>query len=154
MLRMSSIPFWHNTTFAPADEILLTMDLRILFSSSKNFCICAGLLIFSLVSNSRFSTSRGLDFKISAIIIAALILQSILFLCFGGSLLQEQDWNLGLLLWVRHLIATSPTPYLTNRSYYLLSIYLLQVEHCESEIVHIDGFRNYYIYVRIFFLGV
>ena len=84
-----------------------------------------------------------LDFKISAIIFGGsnIVLLSILFLCFGSSLFQEQDWNLGLLLWVRHLIVISPTAYLTDPSYYLLSIYLLQVELWEGELANGDVFK-------------
>ncbi len=69
---MSSIPFWHKSTFAPEAITLSTMFLSIRFSSSRNVFICWGFEMFIFASNSVLSISN-------AVLINAIFASAIFF---------------------------------------------------------------------------
>ncbi len=56
---ISSIPFWHITTFAPIDANLSTMSFKYFASSSRNDFIWSGLVMLILAEISGFSTSNA-----------------------------------------------------------------------------------------------
>ncbi len=53
------MPFWQTRTFAPIETTLSAISFSILVSSSRNFFIMDGSLMFSLASNSVFSISKA-----------------------------------------------------------------------------------------------